>query len=235
MSDWYLTRARLIPHRSRAQSVAVLLQRAAVADAGHSLVWTLFPPDKTDREFLYRQTKPDEFLILSRVVPHDEVGIWHLSMKDYAPDLVAGDRLGFSLRADIQISTPPIGDGPKRGRGTREPLHVAARRLEVAREVLARDWIASQLDHHGARLLTIPASGDPARDPDKSDAPARDQLQIRIEKQLRLSGGSKSGSLQPVQFDGALEVTDPATFTSVLTSGLGRSRAYGCGLLLVRR
>jgi CRISPR system Cascade subunit CasE len=235
MTGWLLTRARLSLDRSRSQSISVMLHRAAATDAGHALVWSLFPQDQAQRDFLYREMTPGEFLIVSRIPPHDGLGLWQLSTREYAPDFVPGDRLVFSLRADIQISTPPQGDGPERSRGKREPLHVVAKRQVRPREVLARDWIAAQLPRHGARLLSIPPNDDPTRDPDTADAPPRDRLQISIEKQLRLTGGSRTGSLQSALFDGVLEVTEPAAFTSLLTSGLGRSRAYGCGLLLVRR
>jgi CRISPR-associated protein Cas6/Cse3/CasE subtype I-E len=68
-----------------------------------------------------------------------------------------------------------------------------------------------------------------------SETQPRDKLRVQIEPRQRLSGGSKVGSLQPVLFEGALEVSDAGAFTSLLTAGLGKSRGYGCGLLLVRR
>ena len=34
---------------------------------------------------------------------------------------------------------------------------------------------------------------------------------------------------------GTLEVTDPAAFLARLTQGFGRARAFGCGLMLIRR
>nr|WP_246421854.1 type I-E CRISPR-associated protein Cas6/Cse3/CasE [Nocardiopsis mwathae] len=35
----------------------------------------------------------------------------------------------------------------------------------------------------------------------------------------------------PVSYDGRLIVTDPAAFTAALKEGIGRAKAYGCGLL----
>lgn len=34
---------------------------------------------------------------------------------------------------------------------------------------------------------------------------------------------------------GALEVTDPAVFLARLAQGFGRAKAFGCGLMLIRR
>ncbi len=37
--------------------------------------------------------------------------------------------------------------------------------------------------------------------------------------------------LTRVTFDGRLRVLDPAVFRRTLTSGLGKAKAYGCGLM----
>ena len=46
--------------------------------------------------------------------------------------------------------------------------------------------------------------------------------------------GKKAG-FSSVDFTGELEITDIEKFTSTLFNGLGRSKAFGCGLLMVRR
>jgi CRISPR system Cascade subunit CasE len=38
-----------------------------------------------------------------------------------------------------------------------------------------------------------------------------------------------------LDLDGVLAVGDPALFLSSLASGFGRARAFGCGLMLIRR
>ena len=230
-----LTRARLVTHRSRAQSVAAMLQKAAAADAGHGLIWSLFPQDDQVRRFLYRETGPGEYLILSEAPPRDELSLWSLETRDYAPELVAGDRLSFSLRADVQINAAPEGLPGERRRGRREPLHAAAKRLGLAPQIIARDWLMERLKRQGATLLTMTPKSDEALSTELSDAGGRELLKIQVEPRQRLSGGSKAGSLQPVLFEGAIEVSDATAFKSLLSNGLGKSRGYGCGLFLVRR
>lgn len=46
--------------------------------------------------------------------------------------------------------------------------------------------------------------------------------------------GEKAG-FSSVDFEGELEITDVETFTKALYSGIGRSKAFGCGLMLVKR
>jgi CRISPR system Cascade subunit CasE len=41
----------------------------------------------------------------------------------------------------------------------------------------------------------------------------------------------KPVTLVTVTFDGRLEITDPEALRRTLTQGIGRARAYGCGLL----
>ncbi|MDR4534009.1 type I-E CRISPR-associated protein Cas6/Cse3/CasE [Glutamicibacter sp. PS] len=42
-------------------------------------------------------------------------------------------------------------------------------------------------------------------------------------------------TLRQAQFDGVLEVTDVARLRKALTHGIGRGKAYGCGLMTLRR
>lgn len=47
--------------------------------------------------------------------------------------------------------------------------------------------------------------------------------------------GSKGIELATVDFEGTLEVTDPACLLDALIHGVGPAKAFGCGLMLVRR
>ncbi|ANN17253.1 type I-E CRISPR-associated protein Cas6/Cse3/CasE [Amycolatopsis orientalis] len=38
-------------------------------------------------------------------------------------------------------------------------------------------------------------------------------------------------TVEPVRYDGHLVITDPAAFSDALVTGIGRAKAYGCGLL----
>jgi len=38
-----------------------------------------------------------------------------------------------------------------------------------------------------------------------------------------------------VRFDGLLRITDPDAFRATLIRGIGPAKAFGCGLMLVRR
>ena len=63
-----------------------------------------------------------------------------------------------------------------------------------------------------------------------------DDLRIDAYRQHRISRGDAGRiTLSSVDLSGTLEVTDPNLFVSALVKGVGRGKAFGCGLLLVRR
>jgi CRISPR system Cascade subunit CasE len=47
--------------------------------------------------------------------------------------------------------------------------------------------------------------------------------------------GNRGGKLLTVTFEGVLRVSDPARMAELLWNGIGHAKAFGCGLLLVRR
>jgi CRISPR/Cas system-associated endonuclease Cas1 len=47
--------------------------------------------------------------------------------------------------------------------------------------------------------------------------------------------GKRAGKLVTCTFEGVLRVDDPERLTILLENGVGPARAFGCGLLLVRR
>ncbi len=38
-----------------------------------------------------------------------------------------------------------------------------------------------------------------------------------------------------LDLEGEIEVTDPAAFATALAQGFGRAKAWGCGMMLIRR
>ena len=47
--------------------------------------------------------------------------------------------------------------------------------------------------------------------------------------------GSRPVTFSSLEYTGILTVKDPARFQATLFKGIGRSRSFGCGLILVRR
>lgn len=219
----FLTRVSISRHPS-VQALNALLSpndQGDRTDAHHRLLWTLFADDADrNRDFLWREEREGEFLILSAREPTPTDLFGRVQTKPYAPVLQAGDRLYFSLRANATRT--------KRGKGGRvdvvmdalyeqPPGQRAENRMEVAQTEGAA-WMDRQGQRNGFDVLQC----------DVTDYSVR---------ALPAHKGARKGQPQfgILDLQGVVRVTDPGAFQSVLQNGLGRAKAFGCGLMLVRR
>lgn len=214
-----LTRATLAGQGPAQRAAARLLAADAQATAGHRLVWTLFAGVGGARSFLYRELRPGQFLILSSRPPEDAAGLWALETKPFRPTLVAGERLGFALRAAPAVSARAPG-APGRGRRSDPAARLAqslGRALAPAEaEGAALAWLSDRATGAGFRLLA-----------ERSSAARRPLLSV-------VRPGAAPIRFPVVEFAGELVVEDPDRLLGACAAGLGRARAYGCGLLLLR-
>ena len=192
--------------------------------ASHRLVWSLFGDHRDRRrDFLWREERPGHFLTLSSRQPHDEARLFEVECRPFEPVLAPGDRLRFSLRANPVVSRP----GGAGQRGKRHdvvmdvlrhvpsgPARAAARPDAILSAGHA--WLRRQGEAHGFR----PADGVAVDGYDRRRIP-RD--------------GARDAVFGVLDLEGVLTVEDPALFLSALAAGFGRARAFGCGLMLIRR
>ena len=252
MTEAFLTRARL-----RADAPGAALRPLLVSgngservSAGHRLVWTLFgdTADRT-RDFLWREAEPGLFFVLSSRLPEDHSGLFELDEpKPFAPSLNAGDRLGFTLRANATVSRG--GKGKRRGTVSdvvMDALHsvppgerAAARGKAVAQA--GSRWLASQAGKAG---FSVGAEPNPQKIDGFEHSPARgdetaavdgNSVVVSAYRTIRLDRRrGDSASLGVLDFDGVLKVRDPVLFVASVLKGFGRAKAFGCGLMLIRR
>ncbi|MDP2699919.1 type I-E CRISPR-associated protein Cas6/Cse3/CasE [Thalassospira sp.] len=189
-------------------------------DAHHRLLWTLFADDPDRRrDFLWREERAGEFLVLSVREPMACDLFSRVDVKPYDPVLKAGDRLFFALRANatrtkkgggrVDVVMDALFALPKDKR--------AAQRMDIAQSEGA-SWLERQGDRNGFRVLKCEVT----------------DYSVRA---LTTHRGSRKGQPQfgILDLQGALEVTEPEAFRQILQIGLGRAKAFGCGLMLVRR
>ena len=190
--------------------------------ASHRLLWSLYAdtPDRP-RDFLWRQTQAGEFLMLGPRAPVDTHGLFELEHKAFAPELAPGDRLGFSLRANATVSRPTAhGQRGVRHDVVMDLLHrTPGPRAEARHEVMqtaARDWLARQGEAHGFAL--------------RGDVVVDGYDRVAMPRQR-----GKPAVFGVLDMSGVVEITDPERFLAKLRQGFGRARAFGCGLMLIRR
>ena len=255
MSGLLLSRLRLRRDGPTRALVPLLLPGAdgARAGAAHRLMWSLFAdgPDRA-RDFLWREDeRPDGermFYTLSRRPPVDAHGLFAIDTRGFDPDLRAGARLTFRLRANATTAARTgIAEAPPGGRGKRLDVVMARMRRDGlssrkdggsgygdARDAAtldaARAWLARQGAGAGFRLAPGQLTGPEGRlDP----VPA---LAVEGYRVVRVPRGAGSPiRLGVLDLAGELVVVDPAVFLLALGHGFGRGRAFGLGLMMIRR
>ncbi len=108
MSELLLSRARLrrdapvsgIGANCWCRRTLLPRRRVASVWSGHCSRTT----DDRQRDFLWREERPGEFMTLSCRPPVDVAGLFDLEFKPFAPALSPGDRLGFTLRANPVVA-----------------------------------------------------------------------------------------------------------------------------------
>lgn len=187
-------------------------------DAHHRLIWAAFAGDPdARRDFLWREMGQGAFLVLSPRPPQPTPVFDPPEVTPFEPDLRAGDQLAFVLRANA-TRTVTGADGRKRHLDVvmeaLHPLPKGQHRAE-ARMDLAQAAGTAWLEGQGARAGFVPV------------APL-----VRAYRVLEPRKGHRYGV---IDLEGRLEVTDPAAFLARLAQGFGRAKAFGCGLMLLRR
>jgi CRISPR system Cascade subunit CasE len=230
----YLSRARLRSLRGEAlAAIAPLLvpdTESERAGHAHRILWLLFQekPD-TKRDFLWRDEGRGRFMILSRRPPSDPLGLFDLETKPFEPVLAPGDRLAFALRVNPVMATKKAaGPAPKgarvRGKRVDVVMHAlhgvpkgerAGARDRIAAEA-ARHWLAAQGTTTGFRLVREPLVDSYSR--------------MAIERRKGRPAG-----IAVLELRGEIEITDPAAFLAKLPIGFGSAKAFGNGLMLIRR
>lgn len=191
--------------------------------AMHAAVLSCFPPDiQTEASrVLWRLDQAEKAFTLYIVGPElpdlrviTEQAGWPSrpgQSTDYAPfldRLTAGQEWRFRLSAN-PVKSIPSTDG-KRGKVV----------PHVTREQ-QMSWLATRAVDNGFEILG------------GTDDEAMQQLMVTRSEDLRFRRGESTRpvSLRRAQFDGALRVTDSQRLRTSLQQGIGRARAYGCGLL----
>ena len=225
----YLSRVRLRRDASVNALAPLLLGKTGKSSAtlqpGHHLIWSLFADDPgRRRDFLWREMERGVYFILSARRPRDRHGLFEIAEpKPFTPMLAADDRLGFTLRANPVVRRR----APGRRRSVKHDIVMdalrnstggrARQRLGAVREQ-GFAWLERQGRQWGFEV-------------------APDCVRIDGYEQHRIPrrGSHRTMAFSTIDFEGILTVRVPETLLAAITRGFGASKAYGCGLMLIRR
>lgn len=164
------------------------------------------------------------FYVLSKEKPEDRPSLWRIEMNEngYRPDLCQGDRFAFKLRVNPVVTR-------KTERGRRHDVVMDAKRKMDWKSLLPerRPTLAQLAYDAGSQWLLGRA---------EKIGCAFDTSALRVDGHdtWRQYHGKKI-ELSRLDFEGVLQVTEPARFLEALQDGIGPAKAFGCGLMLVRR
>jgi len=187
----------------------------------HRHLWRLFPGaarelrasgDDIRQGFLYRiesqgTGRPARMLLQSHRSPVRAEGMALLASKSFDPAPSMGQRLAFVLTAN-PVKT--IVDGQ---RDTKAAKRSVKCHVPLIKEEDLRAWLARKL----------------------SSAAELENVEILPHPPLYFRKGNRAGKLATCTFEGVLHVAAAAVLRELLENGVGPAKAFGCGLLMVRR
>jgi CRISPR system Cascade subunit CasE len=202
----------------------------------HQLLWRLFDDDK--RQYLFRRelgvAQPYAAMGQNNALPvyylvskHQPVACEGLNIesKPYQPTVLNGATFGFTLRANPIVAKKV--DGKKNS--VHHDVMMDAKRRAKQQQLnpgqtadfinqSGKNWLLGRAEHLG---FTVDAN----------------QLLFDGYQQHRFYKGksNKPISISTVDYTGLLTVTDPEKFKQTLFEGIGRAKAFGCGLMMIRR
>ena len=207
--------------------------------APHKTLWQLLshsPEQK--RNFLFRydiepQSGLPRFYVVSEQKAHDTSGLWDIESKPYLqqesdkPTIFAlGDTYQFSMRVNPTFDKS---DRTKKQK-TRYDLIMHLRHQMTKNEHGQREESHAVTEHRACKewLERRQNLGFEVVNPDET-------LMVEQYDQLRFKHKDTTTIMSRVDISGMLKVTDVAKFQDNVTKGIGHGKAFGCGLLLIRR
>lgn len=204
--------------------------------AEHQWLWKFFlsSADQT-RDFIFRRHEIEQmprFYVVSQRPPAAFSEAWQVQSRVYDPQLLEGQRLSFQLCAN-----PVVTKKNDAGKSQRHDVVMQAKKQLLTERGLSFnakwkewpnedekpllyelvqksciDWLQSRADNHGFTVMSA-----------------------SIDAYQQKRAGKRDIRFSTVDFSGELLITDPKLFQQALFNGLGHAKAFGCGLLLVKR
>lgn len=224
----YLTRFRVNVQRSAARRMLAspeMLHAAVMTsfptpprhgDHGPRVLWRLDRRGSADTHlYIVSPDRPDLTHLVEQAGWPTVPGGWQTGpYQPFLSRLRVGDRWAFRLTAN-----PVHSIRRNRQEPTKITAHVGPR--HQAGWLLAREMAA------GFRVVRKPPETRRLPDGDEQELVVHNRRQLAFKK----SRATKPVTLLTVTYDGLLEITDVEAFRRTLICGLGRAKAYGCGLM----
>ncbi|MCC7100207.1 MAG: type I-E CRISPR-associated protein Cas6/Cse3/CasE [Rubrivivax sp.] len=206
--------------------------------ADHQWLWRfLSAPAGSPRKFLFRRHETGgmadgmpRWYVVSDAEPRAPSLHWTVQSKPYDPRLQVGDMLHFELRANPVVTTRGADGKPRRHDLV---MHEKKRLLQQHGLQRWADWATPERPALPDLVRGACAAWLQARAPRLGVEVDAESLRAEGYEQHR--GKSDALRFSSVDLCGRLRVADPGALRAALFEGVGHAKAFGCGLLLVRR
>lgn len=221
----YLTRMMLNPARRGTRELVSSPQRM------HAAVLSAFPPAEETRRILWRLDQDAHNKLALLVMSGDEPRMQHIAevagwddktpceTADYEPFLT---RLTVGERWIFRLTANPV-------KAVRTVPGQRGKRVSVGTPSKQVNWLVERAGVLGFRIPEIQFQA--GTDGEYSAL----NLRVSNRRVQRFARQGGEVTLATAQFDGLLEVTDVERLQRALTAGVGKAKAYGCGLLTLAR
>jgi CRISPR system Cascade subunit CasE len=207
--------------------------------AEHQWLWRFFPArEGTPRDFVFRRMDGgfgSRFYVVSARKPDTINSAWGVQTLEYAPRLQVGQRFRFDLRVNPVITVM------RDGKSCRDDVVMHQKKYLLQQRGLKcwADWKGDDkppeyelVQTSCARWLCESSDSRPSRADRAGFSVIHETL--RADGYIQHEASRKGVRFSTVDLSGEIEVRDPNRLLSVLQGGLGRGKAFGCGLILVR-
>ncbi len=223
------------------------LERAALVEQGRSLyeehqwLWKFFSgKDGQKRDFIYRKVKNEfglpKFYVVSPSVPVRINSAWEVRTQTYRPIVESGGKFRFELRVNPVVTRKVQAGDLDNIKSRRDDVVISEKK-----KILDQYGVCKWSDLSALKDVKIDVH-DLIYSSCLNWIRAREgKLGFRVFGGFRADSytknypGKKSIVFSSVDVSGVLEVTSKEEFTKTLYTGIGRSKAFGCGLLLIKR
>lgn len=204
--------------------------------AEHQWLWQFFPSNEGQpRDFIFRRHAEQQiprFYVVSQRPPMAFSEAWQVQSRSYDPQLLEGQRLSFQLCAN-----PVVTKKNSAGTSQRHDVVMQAKKQLLAERGLNFDAKWKDLPDEGSKplLYELIQKSCMAWLQSRAGKHGFEVLTASVDAYQQNRAGKRDIRFSTVDFSGELMVTHPILLQQALFNGLGHAKAFGCGLLLVKR